>query len=146
MHRTLAHAYKPDCPSTTLSLEPVFSHPSTGPSSSSVAKMSETKSQVDSVPEKSVEAGQDASAGSSTIDLLSYHEHNAGRLVIDPEYVVLSPDSFHVEQLTLRCREAKIEFGEAVAKKLKLSADGTKVLWPQPADDPEDPQNVMTTP
>ena len=40
------------------------------------------------------------------------------------------------------CREARIEFGEAVAKKLKLSADGTKVLWPQPTDDPEDPQNV----
>ena len=42
------------------------------------------------------------------------------------------------------CREARIEFGEAVAKKLKLSADGTKVLWPQPADDPQDPQNVCT--
>ena len=41
-------------------------------------------------------------------------------------------------------REAKIEFGEAVAKKLKLSKDGTKVLWPQPTDDPEDPQNVNT--
>ena len=39
-------------------------------------------------------------------------------------------------------REAKIEFGEDVAKRLKLSADGTKVLWPQPTDDPEDPQNV----
>ena len=39
-------------------------------------------------------------------------------------------------------REAKIEFGEAVASTLKLSPDGTKVLWPQPADDPEDPQNV----
>lgn len=39
-------------------------------------------------------------------------------------------------------REAKIELGEAVAAKLKLSADGTKVLWPQPTDDPEDPQNV----
>lgn len=39
-------------------------------------------------------------------------------------------------------REAKIEFGEDVAKRLKLSADGTKVLWPQPTDDPGDPQNV----
>ncbi len=39
-------------------------------------------------------------------------------------------------------REAKIEFGEGVAKRLKLSRDGTKVLWPQPRDDPEDPQNV----
>ena len=34
-------------------------------------------------------------------------------------------------------REAKIEFGEAVAAKLKLSKDGTKVLYPQPTDSPE---------
>ncbi|KIJ61484.1 hypothetical protein HYDPIDRAFT_177044 [Hydnomerulius pinastri MD-312] len=58
----------------------------------------------------------------SEIDLLSYHEKNAGRLVIDPQ-------------------EAVIEFGEAVAAKLKLTADGSKVLWPQPLDDPNDPQN-----
>lgn len=45
----------------------------------------------------------------------------------------------------LRAREAKIEFGEVVARRLKLSADGTKVLWPQPADDPEDPQNVRSS-
>lgn len=37
-----------------------------------------------------------------------------------------------------------IEFGEEVASKLKLSSDGTKVLWPQPTDDPEDPQNVRS--
>ena len=43
-------------------------------------------------------------------------------------------------------REAKIEFGEHVASRLKLSADGTKVLWPQPSDDPEDPQNVRGVP
>ncbi|KZT10560.1 MFS general substrate transporter [Laetiporus sulphureus 93-53] len=58
----------------------------------------------------------------SEIDLFTYHERNAGRLVIDAE-------------------EAKIEFGEEIAKRLKLSKDGTKVLWPQPRDDPEDPQN-----
>lgn len=28
---------------------------------------------------------------SSEIDLLAYHEHNAGRLVIDPEYVLSTP-------------------------------------------------------
>ena len=39
-------------------------------------------------------------------------------------------------------REARIEFGDVVASRLKLSKDGTKVLWPQPADDPLDPQNV----
>ncbi|KAJ8701500.1 hypothetical protein PTI98_000268 [Pleurotus ostreatus] len=68
--------------------------------------------------------GSDASINSAadSIDLFSYHEHNAGRLIVDPE-------------------EAKIELGDVVAAKLKLSADGTKVLWPQPTDDPEDPQN-----
>ncbi|KAG6825209.1 hypothetical protein H0H92_004387 [Tricholoma furcatifolium] len=56
------------------------------------------------------------------IDLHSFHERNAGRLVVDPE-------------------EARIEFGEDVASRLKLSRDGTKVLWPQPHDSPLDPQN-----
>jgi len=37
--------------------------------------------------------------------------------------------------------EAKAELGEAIAAKLKLSSDGTKVLWPQPTDSPLDPQN-----
>ncbi|KAF7341173.1 Efflux pump rdc3 [Mycena venus] len=58
----------------------------------------------------------------SDIELLTFHEHRAGRLVIDPQ-------------------EAKLEFGEAVAARLKLSEDGTKVLWPQPSDSPLDPQN-----
>lgn len=39
-------------------------------------------------------------------------------------------------------REARIEFGDKVASRLKLSPDGTTVLWPQPSDDPADPQNV----
>ncbi|KAJ7764467.1 hypothetical protein B0H14DRAFT_2633587 [Mycena olivaceomarginata] len=38
-------------------------------------------------------------------------------------------------------RQAKVEFGEDVASRLKLSADRTKVLWPQPTDSPLDPQN-----
>ena len=42
--------------------------------------------------------------------------------------------------------EARVEFGEKVAARLKLSRDGTKVLWPQPSDDPEDPQNVRMIP
>ncbi|TFK47554.1 MFS general substrate transporter [Heliocybe sulcata] len=58
----------------------------------------------------------------SEIDLTTFHERVAGRLVVDPE-------------------EARIEFGEEIASRLKLSADGSKVLWPQPTDDPEDPQN-----
>ncbi|EPQ53473.1 MFS general substrate transporter [Gloeophyllum trabeum ATCC 11539] len=56
------------------------------------------------------------------IDLLAFYEDRAGRLVVDPE-------------------EARIELGDAVASRLKLTKDGTKVLWPQPTDDPEDPQN-----
>lgn len=51
---------------------------------------------------------------------------------------------FQLDLYSEQCsrREAKIEFGEDIAKRLKLSADGTKVLWPQPTDDSEDPQNV----
>ncbi|KAG1738139.1 major facilitator superfamily domain-containing protein [Suillus paluster] len=55
-------------------------------------------------------------------DPLSYYEHAAGRLVVDPQ-------------------QAKVEFGEALASTLKLSPDGSTILWPQPADDPNDPQN-----
>ncbi|KAF8500306.1 MFS general substrate transporter [Russula emetica] len=58
----------------------------------------------------------------SEIDLTTYHEECAGRLVLDP-------------------KEARIEFGDTVASRLKLSPDGKIVLWPQPSDDPEDPQN-----
>ena len=38
-------------------------------------------------------------------------------------------------------REAKVELGAVVASRLKLSEDGTKVLWPQPTDSALDPQN-----
>ncbi|KAG6906434.1 hypothetical protein DXG01_013939 [Tephrocybe rancida] len=62
------------------------------------------------------------SSDKSDVDLLSYHEKNAGRLIIDPD-------------------EAKLELGESVAAQLKLTSDGTKVLWPQPTDSPHDPQN-----
>ena len=37
-------------------------------------------------------------------------------------------------------REARAEFG-AAASTLKLSSDGTKILWPQPSDSSLDPQN-----
>ncbi|KAK6992830.1 MFS general substrate transporter [Favolaschia claudopus] len=72
--------------------------------------------------EKTGSADQNSSEEHEDINLYSFHEQNAGRLVIDPA-------------------EAKIEFGEAVAARLKLSRDGTKVLWPQPTDSPDDPQN-----
>ncbi|TFK62231.1 MFS general substrate transporter [Pluteus cervinus] len=58
----------------------------------------------------------------SEIDIYTYHEQRSGRLVLDPA-------------------EAKIEFGESVALRLKLSEDGSKILWPQPTDSPDDPQN-----
>ncbi|KAA1473144.1 MFS general substrate transporter [Dentipellis sp. KUC8613] len=70
--------------------------------------------------EKVVET--DVSSTDSDFDFYAYHERTDGRLVIDPE-------------------EARIEFGDKIASKLKLSKDGTKVLWPQPTDNPEDPQN-----
>jgi len=38
-------------------------------------------------------------------------------------------------------REAKVELGEEIAARLKLTKDGTKVLWPQPTDSEKDPQN-----
>ncbi|KAJ7069116.1 MFS general substrate transporter [Mycena amicta] len=63
-----------------------------------------------------------SSKSSPELDLASYHERNAGRLVVDP-------------------REAEKAFGVDIARKLKLTADGQTILWPQPTADPEDPQN-----
>ncbi|GAA6008592.1 hypothetical protein JCM11491_003359 [Sporobolomyces phaffii] len=45
-----------------------------------------------------------------------------GRLVVDPA-------------------EARVEYGEEIASRLKTNRKGTKILWPQPSDDPNDPQN-----
>lgn len=86
--------------------------------------MSQSQPPVDtaSVQEKDKSVIEESASVDSEIDLLSYHEHRAGRLVVDPN-------------------EARVEFGEKVASKLKLTKDGSKVLWPQPTDDPEDPQN-----
>ncbi|KAF5351077.1 hypothetical protein D9756_008452 [Leucocoprinus leucothites] len=68
---------------------------------------------------------RDTDSSRSQIDLLAFHEQNAGRLIVDPE-------------------EAKIELGEEVAARLKLTKDGTIVLWPQPTDSERDPQNWST--
>ncbi|KAI0793044.1 MFS general substrate transporter [Irpex lacteus] len=80
-------------------------------------------------PRESVEETKGASTAvvqdsraTSEVNLISYYENNAGRLVVDPV-------------------EARTEFGDVVASALKLSRDGTRVLWPQPSDDPKDPQN-----
>lgn len=75
--------------------------------------------------EKENTSTDQSTVNSQDLDLSLLHEARAGRLVVDPE-------------------EAKIEFGAKVAARLKLSRDGTKVLWPQPSDSPYDPQNVRT--
>ncbi|KAF8639280.1 hypothetical protein AX16_010352 [Volvariella volvacea WC 439] len=77
-----------------------------------------------STVEKTYSRGESTLCNDSQVDLLTFE--CGGRLVLDPE-------------------EAKIEFGEAVAKRLKLSEDGKKVLWPQPTDSPDDPQNWSET-
>ncbi|KZV96898.1 MFS general substrate transporter [Exidia glandulosa HHB12029] len=83
---------------------------------------------IEKLPPQEKREDPDASSHStganddSELDPLTLHEVHAGRLVIDPE-------------------EAKIEFGEAFAARLKLSRDGKKVLYPQPTDSPRDPQN-----
>ena len=49
----------------------------------------ETKSQSGSVEKAASASVHDISKETnSEIDLLAYHEHNAGRLVVDPEYVL----------------------------------------------------------
>ncbi|KAL5513332.1 hypothetical protein ACEPAH_3731 [Sanghuangporus vaninii] len=82
-------------------------------------KVTQTDTEKENLDKASV---VESSPGISEVDLENYYEENAGSLVVDPA-------------------EARIEFGENIASKLKLSRDGTKVLWPQPSDDPEDPQN-----
>ncbi|KDR72644.1 hypothetical protein GALMADRAFT_252806 [Galerina marginata CBS 339.88] len=74
----------------------------------------------DTAVKESISGSSDKSL--AEIDIFSIHEQHAGRLVLDPT-------------------EARKEYGEVVASKLKLTQDGKFVLWPQPTDDPEDPQN-----
>ena len=55
------------------------------------AAMAEKHDATHSVSEVD-EKGRDRESTSqdgSEFDLLAYHEHNAGRLVVDPEYVIL---------------------------------------------------------
>ncbi|KAH9477694.1 putative MFS-type transporter [Psilocybe cubensis] len=75
-------------------------------------------------PSRASASGSDEKYSEFTdqIDIYTLHELHAGRLILDP-------------------LEAKKELGDSVAAKLKLTKDGRYVLWPQPTDDPEDPQN-----
>ncbi|ESK90816.1 mfs transporter [Moniliophthora roreri MCA 2997] len=84
--------------------------------------MSEDHNEKHEGGKEGIEPSTSSIDGGSEVDLLEYYEKKAGSLVVDPE-------------------EAKVEFGDAVASRLKLSRDGTKVLWPQPSDSPHDPQN-----
>jgi len=40
--------------------------------------------------------------------------------------------------------EARREFGDDIANSLKLASDGKTILWPQPTNRPDDPQNWST--
>lgn len=50
------------------------------------------------------------------------YEKGEGKVIVDPD-------------------EARIEFGEALASQLKIDETGKMILWPQPDDSPDDPQN-----
>lgn len=77
---------------------------------------------------------------SARFDPCLYHEQNAGRLIIDPECVLRYTNRFKL-MLMHSNSEARRELGEKIASRLKLTKDGTKILWPQPTDSPLDPQN-----
>ncbi|KAI5888384.1 MFS general substrate transporter [Schizophyllum commune H4-8] len=78
---------------------------------------SEDKDQLGSVASKEVQGDEP-----DDLDIYDLHVKRAGRLVVDPE-------------------EARVEFGDAFASRLKTTEDGKTILWPQPYDTPEDPQN-----
>lgn len=46
--------------------------------------------------------------------------------------------------LVVDIEEARREFGDEIASKLKLASDGRTILWPQPTNRPDDPQNWST--
>ncbi|KAI7947182.1 hypothetical protein MJO28_009090 [Puccinia striiformis f. sp. tritici] len=56
------------------------------------------------------------------VDLNYEYETGSGRVIIDPV-------------------EAEVELGKPLASQLKLDKTGKVVLWPQPSEDPNDPQN-----
>jgi hypothetical protein len=106
------------------------------------AERSDSRSNVDEEKADTISAGE-KSGDSVEIVFLNYYERCAGRLVLDPKSVsffLRSPCLVFADRPSTR--EASTEFGEEVSSHLKLSPDGTTVLWPQPSDDPDDPQNV----
>ncbi|KAL1741300.1 major facilitator superfamily domain-containing protein [Schizophyllum fasciatum] len=75
------------------------------------------KLQLGSVASKEVQGSE-----ADDLDVHDLHVKRAGRLVVDPG-------------------EARVEFGDVFASRLKTTKDGKTILWPQPYDTPEDPQN-----
>ncbi|KAL1702681.1 major facilitator superfamily domain-containing protein [Schizophyllum commune] len=80
------------------------------------------KSDLDKQPLGSVASKEVQGDEPDDLDIHDLHVKRAGRLVVDPE-------------------EARVEFGDVFASRLKTTDDGKTILWPQPYDTPEDPQN-----
>ncbi|KAL1661633.1 major facilitator superfamily domain-containing protein [Schizophyllum commune] len=80
------------------------------------------KSDLDKQPPGSVASKEVQGDEPDDLDIYDLHVKRAGRLVVDPE-------------------EARVEFGDVFASRLKTTDDGKTILWPQPYDTPEDPQN-----
>ncbi|KAI5825713.1 MFS general substrate transporter [Schizophyllum commune Tattone D] len=80
------------------------------------------KSDLDKQPLGSVASKEVQGDEPDDLDIYDLHVKRAGRLVVDPE-------------------EARVEFGDVFASRLKTTDDGKTILWPQPYDTPEDPQN-----
>ncbi|GAA5826175.1 hypothetical protein JCM11251_007194 [Rhodosporidiobolus azoricus] len=74
-----------------------------------------------------------------------YQEHHTGysrNLAAVQEAQGFKPDD---GRLVVDPAEARVEYGEEIASRLKTNRKGTKILWPQPTDDPNDPLNWSPT-
>ena len=122
-----------------LHIKPTFPH-ETKPTPTNYMSHLQGRSRSEPDEKKDPVLAEETPGDFLEVDLTTYHEQRAGRLVLDPKCVFLS---FRWHPLLISPNsEARIEFGDTVASRLKLSPDGRIVLWPQPTDDPEDPQNV----
>ncbi|KAM0746165.1 MFS general substrate transporter [Meredithblackwellia eburnea MCA 4105] len=91
-----------------------------------------------------LERGEAAVVGDKIVPSADYIENYAGKSGFSRDFAAIAEAKGFKPQdgrLVIDPEEAKIEYGEEVASKLKLNRKGTKVLWPQPSDDPNDPQN-----
>ena len=110
------------------------------------------KSDLDKQPLGSVASKEVQGDEPDDLDIHDLHVKRAGRLVVDPECVCIPPPPFPCYRHGARRsrgahsfipthREARVEFGDVFAGRLKTTDDGKTILWPQPYDTPEDPQN-----